>query len=152
MREAEIKNSKECIEKEIELNEKCQKISRELYESMQKDLEKENIGIIVDDTSLSIEKCDEIYGKEDNLIYCLGTAKTTAKEMIKKIRENDKEHDWTHYINDDTIELFCQNVIKQSRENRKKCQTKPNIKYWDTSEDREQVLQDIMKEIKEKNS
>lgn len=151
MVEEEIHDIAACAKRNLEIEEKGQKVSRELFQSMKKDLEKGNIGIILDDTKLSVERCEEIYGQEDNLIYCLGTAKTTAKEMLKKIRENDTYAEWSDYLPDSIIISLCEDAIKESKENRVKCQTRKNIKYWDTSQNREQVLQDIMKEIKEKN-
>ena len=55
---------------------------------MQKDIKKDNIGIIIDDTRLDVERCNEIYGNnENNVIYCLGVSKITQKEMEKRIIE-----------------------------------------------------------------
>lgn len=150
MEEEGIHDIATCAKRNSEIEEKSQRISRELFQSMKKDLEKGNIGIILDDTRLSIEQCEEMYGQEDNLIYCLGTAKTTPNEMFRKIRENDTYYEWSHYFPDYMIMDLCENAIRESKENRVKCQTRENIKYWDTSQDREQVLQEIMKEIEEK--
>ena len=55
-------------ERNIQLS---QNIVKSLYSNMQKDLRKDHIGIIIDDTNLSIEECNEKYGNKHNIIYCM---------------------------------------------------------------------------------
>ena len=115
---------------------------------MQKDIKKDNIGIIIDDTRLDVEKCNEIYrNNENNIIYCLGVSKITPKEMEKRIIENDTEDDWSSYIPKTLRSMLCENTISESKENRKKCMRLKNIKYVDTSEDREDVLNQIINDL-----
>ena len=92
---------------------------------MQKDIKKDNIGIIIDDTRLDVEKCNEIYGNnENNIIYCLGVSKITPKEMEKRIIENDTEDDWSSYIPKTLRSMLCENTISESKENKKMYEAK----------------------------
>lgn len=115
---------------------------------MQRDIRKDDIGIIIDDTMLDIERCNEIYGNnKNNIIYCLGVSKITPKEMEKRIIENDTKDDWSSHIPNALRSILCQNIISESKQNRKKCMEIKNIKYIDTSENREDVLNKIVKDL-----
>lgn len=139
------------LEKLVKEKEKITKLSqiivRLLFLSMKKDVSKDKIGIIVDDTSLDIEKCNKIYGEPDNIIYCLGTNKVKPKELERKIIEHDTEHDWSNYVSRDFLSIFCEDIVNESKENEIKCRKFKNIKYIDTSQDREKVLNQIIKDL-----
>lgn len=124
-----------------------QKVVRLLYYCMQKDVRKANIGIIIDDTNLDVEKCNEIYGKEGNIIYCLGTSEITPKEMQRKIMEYDTEDDWSSYIPCVMKSMLCDYIVSESKENKRKCEEFNNIKYIETSQNREKVLNQIVKDL-----
>lgn len=136
------------IEKIEEIRKTIQEMVRSLFLSMQKDTQRDGIGIILDDSSLDVQKCNELYGSEDNIIYCLGTSKITPKEMEQKIREHDTIHDWSLYISSKFISSLCKNSVRDSKENRKKCMRLKNIKYVDTSHNREEVLDEIVEDLK----
>ncbi len=121
-----------------------------LFFNMQKDLRKEKIGIIIDDTDMEIEWCNDIYGDGDNLIYCLGTSKITPQELQKRTEAYSTIEDWNTYLPKQIMYTMCEKMIKKSKENKEKCKSFKNIKYIDTSENREEVLNQILEEIEEK--
>ena len=117
---------------------------------MQKDLRKANIGIIIDDTDLDIENCNDVYGEEENIIYCLGTSEITPKEMQRKIMEYDTEDDWSSHVPNMIRTMLCENIVRKSKENKRKCEKFNNIKYIETSQNREKVLNQIVKDLEDK--
>lgn len=141
-----IEEQKTQVEKNKKLS---RKIVKSLYYNMQKDIEKAGIGIIIDDTDLSVEECNKIYGDEDNIIYCLGTSKITPQEMLKKIQKYDTEDDWSMYVSSEMRTLLCENIVRESKKNRGECQSLDNIKYVETSQNREEVFDEIIKELEE---
>ena len=140
----DFEDQKKKIEKADKLS---QKVVKSLYYNMQKDLRKANIGIIIDDTDLSIEECNKTYGDEDNIIYCLGTSEITPKEMQRKIMKYDTEDDWSSYIPNMMRTMLCENIVRESKENKRKCEDFDNIKYVETSQNREEVLNQIVNEL-----
>ena len=116
---------------------------------MQKDLRKAKIGIIIDDTDLDVEKCNEVYGKEENIIYCLGTSEITPKEMQRKIMEYDTEDDWSSHVPNMILTMLCENIVRESKENKRKCKEIDNIKYVETSQNREKVLNQIVRDLED---
>lgn len=146
-------NSVNNFEKQVKDIEEVTKLSQIIVEllflSMQKDVKKDNIGIIVDDTSMDIKKCNEIYGSPENIIYCLGTSKISPKELERKIREYDTKDDWSNYIPKAFLPIMCENIIKESKKNEIKCKKYKNIKYIDTSQDREKVLNQIIEKLED---
>ena len=131
-------------QKNIQLS---QKIVKSLYYNMQKDLIKDNIGIIIDDTNLSIEECSKKYGNNNNIIYCLGTSEISPEEMEKRIIEHDTEDDWSMYIPRIMRSMLCENIIRDSKKNKRKCENINNIKYIETSQNREEVLNQVVKDL-----
>ena len=108
---------------------------------MKRDIRKDDIGIII----LDIERCNEIYrNNKNNIIYCLGVSKITPKEMEKRMIENDTG---SSYMPNAFRRILCQNIIYESKENRKKCMEMKNIKYIETSENREDVLNKIVEDL-----
>lgn len=140
----DLKKQKNAVEKTKELS---QKVVESLYYNMQNDLRKANIGIIIDDTDLSVEKCNKIYGKEENIIYCLGTSEISPKEMLRRIMEYDTEDDWSSYIPCVMKSMLCDYIVSESKENKRKCEEFNNIKYIETSQNREKVLNQIVKDL-----
>ena len=131
-------------ERNIQLS---QKIVKSLYSNMQKDLRKDHIGIIIDDTNLSIEECNEKYGNKHNIIYCLGTSEITPEEMEKRIIEYDTQDDWSMYISGIMRSMLCENIVNQSKKNKIKCEKFSNIKYIETSKKREKVLNQVVEDL-----
>ena len=144
-------NAKDNLEEHIidigEIKQISQTIVEQLFLNMQKDVKKDQIGIIIDDTDLDVKRCNKIYGNSNNIIYCLGISQTTPKELEEKIRKYDTKDDWSNYMSSRFISSLCENIINTSKENKEKCKNFKNIKYVDTSQNREEVLDQIIKDL-----
>lgn len=130
-----------------EIGKKSHEFTRKMLEITQRDLKKSGIGIVLEYGDLSVEECDKIFGNKENLVYCLGTAETSKDEMYKKIRENDTEDDWSYYLSEYKMKLGCEIYIEDSKRNREKCKKTENIKYYDTSKDRDKIIGNILEDI-----
>lgn len=84
----------------------------------------------------------------DTLVIFLGYAHITVEEEMRLIRENDKAHYWTTKISDEVLREWTIENIEYSKHLEEECR-KLNIKYFDTSVDREKVLEEAKKYILE---
>ena len=88
--------------------------------------------------------------KENFILIGLVQNKKTAEEFFDDLRKYDTEDEWTYGINDDELrELINQDFIPSNQS-----MTEHLVKYgftiYDTSEEREQVFNQIIKDIKSK--
>ena len=70
--------------------------------------------------------------------------------LMKKIREMDEQHDWTHKRTDEQLLNNCKEIISESKKLKEDCQ-KYGFYYFDTFENRQFVLEKITKIIKTQN-
>lgn len=124
-----------------------------MFESMLIDLKNEDTAIILEDSDISIEECNKIYGKEpNNIIYYLGITEITAIDLLMEIRRNERENDWTCSFGNNRLELYCESIIEESKQAKQECEKYDNIKFYDTSGDRQEklnkIINDIEKQIK----
>jgi len=146
-KEFEISKNEETEKCYIDIQ-KTEEKSEQKISKMMKDTCK-NTEVILEDFSLTIEKAIELYGNENNLIYCLGTCDLSPEEMLEKIRKNDTKFEWSYHMGNNTLLYACDIWISSSKENKEKCRKYHNIKYYDTSKNREKVLNEIVQDIKE---
>ena len=83
---------------------------------------------------------------EDTYVLFLGYSQISVDEMVKRIREKDLENYWTNKISDDQLRKETQENIDFSRYIEEECK-KCGIKYYDTSIDRERILNEILNDI-----
>jgi hypothetical protein len=89
------------------------------------------------------------YEKLDKyIVVFLGLDGITPEELLKTIRENDTENDWTHKKEDEWMLRFCKNIIKESEMLRSECE-KYSFYYFNTFYDRKSKLNEICEIIKE---
>ena len=86
----------------------------------------------------------------DTLVIYLGYSSLTPLESFKKIREHDKDNYWTNNITDKKLMTWCYDNVEYSKYLEVECQ-KYNIKYFDTSYDRDNVLKDVLNYIQNKS-
>ena len=96
----------------------------------------------------AILKMYEIQELKDNFVLIgLVQNKKTEDEFFNDFRKYDTEADWTYRLNDDDLMEVCQDAIQFSRS-----MTDQLVKYgftiYDTSTDRERILNQIVKDIK----
>jgi len=88
------------------------------------------------------------YEKKDRyIIIFLGINAQSPEELLKVIRANDSENDWTYKKDDEWMLRFCKNVISESNTLKEECE-KYGFYYFNTFENREKTLKQILKLIK----
>lgn len=82
--------------------------------------------------------------KDTNVkIVCLGYTNISCEEAFKLIRENEKENSYTKKMTDEKVKQLIINHIEYSKILEKQC-NENNIKFYDTSFNREKVLEEVM--------
>ena len=101
------------------------------------------------DTPYIYPKHIEKISAEDTLVIFIGYAHTTAIENFKARRLHDKENLWTRKLSDKQLLKNAQMDVDFSKEIEKECK-ELGITYFDTSENREEVLNSIIDFIEER--
>lgn len=83
---------------------------------------------------------------ENSIVLCFGYPNITKEEAVANWRKYDTELDWTKYKSDEKLLHYAESEIKNSRFLKKECQ-KYNIKFVDTSYNREKVLNELLEYI-----
>lgn len=98
------------------------------------------------DTPFLYPKDIQYINTEDTKVIFLGYAHIDVDEEVRLIRENDLENYWTTKISDEELSRWTYDNIEFSKYLEEECK-KYNIKYFDTSKDREKVLEEALKYI-----
>lgn len=77
-------------------------------------------------------------------IICLGYTKISCEEAFKLIRENEKENSYTKRLTNEGVRKLVSDHIEYSKILKKQCEEN-NIKFYDTSFERENVLEEAMR-------
>ena len=91
------------------------------------------------------------FRKVDNMIVVyLGMSDVTPEQLFDNIKRMQKKGDWTMDKNDTSLLEICKQIVNTSKEIKQECE-KYNYLYFDTSVNREQVLQSIVDYLRENN-
>lgn len=133
------------IQKEFEHGEYFQKTLLELYNSLiNKDINK--YGYILESGQLHPKYVKEMIDFSNTLVLCLGLGNLTKKEMVDLCIEHDKEKDWTYGLSREYLEKHAEDWYKCNEMLKREC-PKYGIRYIDTSKNREEILNSMLKEI-----
>ena len=86
----------------------------------------------------------------DTLVVFLGYSKISVEEEVRLIRENDKEYYWTTKIDNQKLREWTIENIEYSKHLEEECK-KLNFKYFDTSFNRDEVLEEAKNYILERS-
>lgn len=86
---------------------------------------------------------------EDTLVIFIGYAHTTPLEVFNKRRKCDSDNLWTRKLSDEELLNNCKQDVEFSKLLERECM-RLGIPYFDTSNNREEVLENIKELIKEK--
>lgn len=137
--------------KEINLpNEVIAEVFYEMLDQMEIDLKKANRKMIFETHEISIENAKKQFEPLGFDIYCMGMPNENVDNLMKQIRNNDDDNDWTRKIGSVRLELICNYIINYSKENEEECK-KYNVDFFDTSGNREEKIEEIIKTIEEKS-
>lgn len=137
--------------KEINLpNEVITEVFYEMLDQMEIDLKKANRKMIFETHEISIENAKKQFEPLGFDIYCMGMPNENVDNLMKQIRKNDDDNEWTRKIGSVRLELICNYIINYSKENEEECK-KYNVDFFDTSGNREEKIEEIIKTIEEKS-
>ena len=80
----------------------------------------------------------------------MGMPNENVEHLMKQIRINDDNNDWTRGIGSVRLELICNHIINKSKENAEECK-KYNVDFFDTSGNRKEKIERIIKIIEEES-
>ena len=98
------------------------------------------------DTPFLYPKDIKMINTEDTFVLFLGCAHISVEDAFNNIRKNDKEHYWTNKISDEELKKETYDNIEFSKYLEEECK-KYNIRYYDTSVDRDKVFNEIINDI-----
>lgn len=128
-------------------NEKWYKFFMEYYENLKK-FSRYKYKFIIEGCEMHISKCAELFGKDDDkLIYVLSQIDIKPNDMANNILKYDTKDDWTKIYKYDELLEYCKNSIEKAKKIKRDCE-QYGLRFYDTSKNREKVLQEIVEEIK----
>lgn len=106
-------------------------------------------GYVMEGCETSVKDCKELYDNGNNLIYVLVQIDIKPEEMARNMKEHDMSNDWSYEMSDEERIEYCVRSIEKAKTIKEEC-SKYGLKFYDTSKDRDKVLNEIMEDI-EKN-
>lgn len=137
------KNIKE--QKEFEHGEYFQRVLLEIFNSCIRN-DKNNYGYILESGQLEPKIVKEYIDFKNTKVIALGHGDLTKNDKIKLCRNNDKPEDWSFGISDEDLDAHAEKWAETNQILKKDC-PKYGIEYIDTSKNRKEVLENILKKI-----
>lgn len=130
-------------------SDRFQKILLEICKaSMNKD--EKGYGTILDTGQLEPKYAKELIDRENSYCVCLGHGNLDKQGIINLCREHDTPKDWTYNIPISQLEINAKKWEEKNILMKAEC-PKYGIKYIDTSQNREQILNSILNDIEQLN-
>ncbi len=90
---------------------------------------------------------NDLYANKDNFItIILAQDLDSSQQYFNQMRKFDKEYDWTYKLSDEDLMDYANNLYKDNKRIIQFCQNN-NMKYYDTSKNREDVFNQILQDI-----
>jgi adenylate kinase family enzyme len=110
-------------------------------------LRKDNIFYVIEGAYLDINEYINFFRKRNiKLIITLQT-ELKKQDFFNNIRKYDKDNEWTTKMSDDELLEYCDNLVLFNRNIKKYCDEN-DIKYYDTSFNRNEIIEEIINEIR----
>ena len=93
--------------------------------------------------SLSLEEAKKL-ADDGNIVLVFGFPKLSKEEILHNIITYDTVQDWTYIEPEWRLMMYAKSFLKESIEDEKECK-KYHLKFVDTSYNREQVLEELLK-------
>ena len=101
---------------------------------------------IIEGSYFSIETLKKY--KDDFVLIVLINNYKSPKEFYNNIKKNDTVSDWTSNLSDEELMNYCEILYKSEQDIKKICK-ELNIKYYVTGNNRIEVIDELIKDIKE---
>ena len=82
----------------------------------------------------------------NTIVLCLGLGDLTAEDMVEQCIKYDTEDSWTYGLTREYLLNHAQDWYNCNEMLKQEC-PKYNIKYIDTSKNRENILKDILEDL-----
>lgn len=106
---------------------------------------KRNIYYVVDSSDITIKNAIDIF--KNSIIIVLVCENISVDEYINNIKKYDTNLEWTYNYSDMQLSSICKETINRSKQLILECQEN-NIRYFDTSENRIDVFNEIIQYIR----
>ena len=110
------------------------------------EFEKYDHGIILDVFQLTPEDYVKHVQNENCTAVFLGTADMTAEERFQLLKKYDTPKEYTYFYSDEENRQGCAEIVEVSRYYQTEC-ARLNLPYYETSRDRDAVLEEIMQKL-----
>lgn len=132
-------------QKEYEHGEFFQRTLLELYNSLIRN-DKKEYGYILESGQLHPKIVSEMIDFNNTIVLCLGLGDLTAEDMVEQCIKYDTEDSWTYGLTREYLLNHAQDWYNCNEMLKQEC-PKYNIKYIDTSKNRENILKDILEDL-----
>lgn len=148
-----IRHTFERVLPQNEINKRNGKGMREDFAKFSAELFKNEIkrnngfyNYIFDSCDISVENAIKYFKDESTIIIYLGYSQISEKEALSNYRKYEKSGEWTFNRTDEELLIHAKTWINNSKIFKSECELN-NIKYIDTSYDREKILENLKIEI-----
>ena len=107
-------------------------------------------GVILEGAQILPSVLSKYKNLNNTIVVYLGHGNLTEKDIFKLVRQHDKEKDWSYHKTDEELSSYIKEFYEKNKLLLSECK-KYGFKYFDTSKNREQVLNEILKYICEEN-
>ncbi len=133
------------IQKEFEHGEYFQRTLLELYKSLIKN-DKKEYGYILESGQLEPRIVSEMIDFDKTIVMCLGLGNLTAEDMVEQCLKYDTKESWTYDLSREYLLKHAMDWYNCNEMLKREC-PKYNIRYIDTSKNRFEIFDEILKEI-----
>ena len=103
-------------------------------------------GIVIDVYQLLPKDYVTYIGEKDCEIYYFLSSDTTSEERFKILKMYDTPNDYTYFHSDEENQRDCADIVNISKNIKEQC-IQYGLPYYETSYNREKVLNDFMSEL-----
>ena len=135
------------IQKEYEHGEFFQRTLLEQYKSLIKN-DKNRYGYILESGQLHPKIVSEMIDFSTTIVICLGLGDLVAEDMVEQCLQYDTEESWTYKLPKEYLLKHAQDWYQCNEMLKQEC-PKYHIRYIDTSKNRVEKLEEIVKELEE---
>lgn len=132
-------------QKEFEHGEFFQKALLELYNSLIRN-DENKYGYLLESGQLHPSIVKEMINFDNTIVICLGLGNLKPEDMVNQCIRYDTEKSWTYDLSKEYLLEHAQDWYQCNEMLKKEC-PKYEIKYIDTSKNREEILQEILNSL-----
>ena len=127
-------------------------MQKELIEIYKASIKADNneFGTIMETGQIEPQYINELLENKDIYCVCLGHGNLNKNQIKELCRKHDTKNDWTSKMSDEQLEINCKKWEEKNQILKEQCK-EYKIDYFDTSKNREQVLEKVLNKIIKEN-